>query len=142
MISINATLVVQIINFLIILFILNKILFRPILKGLEARQELIEGNKARAIELRQRGEDKLREYDRSLAEARNIAMSKQVEIRNEGMAKASEILDSSKKQEAEIIAEIQRGIASEVAEAKKDIQAYADSLSKDVTKKILGRAIR
>lgn len=142
MISINATLVVQIINFLIILFILNKMLFQPILKGLETRQEIIEGNKARAIELRQRGEEKLREYDQSLAEARNKAMSKQAEIRNEGMAKASEILDSSKKQEAEIIAEIQRGIASEVEEAKKDIQSYADSLSKDVTKKILGRTIR
>ena len=142
MISINATLVVQVINFLIIVFILNKILFRPILKGLEARQEIIEGSKARAIELRQRGEEKLREYDQRMAEARKKAMSKQVEIREEGMAKASAILDFSKKQEAEILAEIRSEIASEIRDAKRDLQPHADSLSRDVTIKILGRTIR
>ncbi len=142
MISINATLVIQIINFLILLFILNKILFQPILRGLETRQLAIEGKKARAIELRQKGEEKLREYDQALAEARNRAMSKQAEIRDEGMAKASEIIEATKKEEADILSEIHRGISSEMEKAKRDIQSYADSLSKDVTSKILGRAIR
>ena len=42
MISINATLLIQIINFLVLLYILNCFLFKPVLENVRKRRESIE----------------------------------------------------------------------------------------------------
>ena len=141
MISINATLFVQVINFLIIVFILNKILFKPILKSLAERDNLIEGSKVRAIELKQKGEEKLIEYNRALDQARLKASEGQVEIRKEAMAAAETMIQSAMAEEQKIIAQIRDEIKVEAEKAHIELKAQAENICNHVTLKILGRTI-
>ena len=140
-ISINATLFVQVINFLIIVFILNKILFKPILKSLAERDNLIEGSKVRAIELKQKGEEKLIEYNRALDQARLKASEGQVEIRKEAMAAAETMIQSAMAEEQKIIAQIRDEIKVEAEKAHIELKAQAENICNHVTLKILGRTI-
>ena len=45
MISVNATLIIQIIHFLLLVFILNRIMFRPIMRLIDERGKHIEDTK-------------------------------------------------------------------------------------------------
>ena len=141
MISINATLLIQIINFLVLMYILNKILFKPILKGLQQRDDAIEGSKARAKVLKVKGEDKLQEYNKVLAETRKKALETQAEIRKEGNLMAIEITQVARSEEMNIVNAIRKDIAAEVENAKKELQSQAEAVSSSVTKLILGREV-
>ncbi|MBW2324509.1 MAG: ATP synthase F0 subunit B [Deltaproteobacteria bacterium] len=59
MISINATLIVQIINFLVLIWILNRILFRPIFKIVEERKSVIQSSRAEIERLKSEAEERL-----------------------------------------------------------------------------------
>ncbi len=51
MINLNATLLIQLLNFLLLMFLLNRILFRPMLKVLEERRARTEGRRKQAAQL-------------------------------------------------------------------------------------------
>lgn len=141
MISINATLIIQLINFLIIVFILNKILFRPILKLLAERDDLIEGTKVRAVELKEKGEEKLLEYNQALDQARRKASESQAEVRKEALAAADTMIQSAMAEEQKIIAQIREEIKAEAEKARMDLKAQAETISNEVSLKILGRMV-
>lgn len=141
MISINATLFVQLINFLIIVFILNQILFKPIFKQLAERDTLIQGKKTEAQELTVKGEAKLTEYNRALNEARLKASESHGEIRKEALAAADAMIHSAMAEEQRIIAEIKKEIQGEAEKARVELKERAVSLCNDVTLKILGRVV-
>ena len=141
MISINATLIIQLINFLIIVFILNKILFQPILKILAERDDLIEGTKVRAIELKQKGEEKLLEYNHTLDQARRKASESQSGVRKEALAAADTMIQSAMAEEQKIIAQIREEIKIEAEKARVDLKAQAETISNEVSRKILGRVV-
>ena len=142
MISINATLVVQLINFLVLLYILNRILFTPILKGLEERASLIEGSKEKAKELLAKGEEKLQEYNQVLVEAAREASIRKAEYWSQGSTDAAEIIRKAREEENNIRAAIRRDITIGMEEARKDLKRQAESLSFDLASKVLDRKIR
>jgi F0F1-type ATP synthase membrane subunit b/b' len=116
-------------------------LFKPILTNLEKRSEVIDGSKAKADELREKGQKKLDEYNRLLDSAKIKAIQTQEEIKQEGSAKASEIIESAKNKETGIINEIRQEIAVEAQKARENLKAQAEILSKNVVSKILGRTV-
>jgi F-type H+-transporting ATPase subunit b len=140
-ISINATLFVQLINFLLIMYILNRILFKPILKTLSERDNLIQGAKAEATELKLKSEEKLSEYNQALEDARQKATESHGQIRKEALAAADDMIHSAMAEEQRIISEIKQEIESEAIEAREELKARAVTISNDVTQKILGRVL-
>ncbi|WP_346355236.1 F0F1 ATP synthase subunit B [Azotosporobacter soli] len=75
MIELNATLVAQIINFLILVALLTKFAYKPLLKILAERQEKIAGNIAAAERERQEAETLRQDYLKQLDDARARAQS-------------------------------------------------------------------
>ncbi|HDM77577.1 MAG TPA: ATP synthase F0 subunit B, partial [Deltaproteobacteria bacterium] len=51
MIEINATIVLQVINFLALVYILNRLLVKPVMKTINSRREYVEGKYSRVEEL-------------------------------------------------------------------------------------------
>ena len=141
MISINATLFVQLINFLLIMYILNRILFKPILKMLTERDNLIQGAKAEAIELKLKSEEKLAEYNQALDEARLKASESHEQIRKDALAAADDMIHSAMSEEQRIISGIKQEINAEAAIAREELKKRAVTISNDVTLKILGRVL-
>lgn len=75
MVDLNATLIAQIINFLILVAILAKFAYKPLMKALEDRQNRIAADIQSAEQERAAAEQLKREYQDSLAQARAQAQA-------------------------------------------------------------------
>lgn len=62
------TFILEIINFLVLLWILHRFLYRPILASLDARQQRIQNESARVEQLRQQAETLKLQYENQLAD--------------------------------------------------------------------------
>ena len=141
MISINATLVVQVIQFLILVFILNRLMFRPILKLIKDRSEYIEKtrNEIKNIEVdtvRVRDEYLLREAD-----ARKEANRERNRIRDAGFANAEEFLNDSRKEVTSIKAEADDEAEEQVSKARPLLQDEAEVLAQVIIERVIGRRV-
>lgn len=132
----------QIVNFLIILFLLKKFFYGKIINALEERKKKIEEslNNADAIEL------KLKETEEKSAKIIADSQAQAQEIIKEAKVQAEEIAkmgaaDAQKAiQDATIAAQAQ--IAAEREKMKDEIAQDTLELVAEVTKKVLGRSLK
>ena len=141
MISINATLVVQVIQFLILVFILNRLMFRPILKLIKERAEHIEKtkNEIEDIELdtaRVRDEYLLRETN-----ARKDAALERSRIKDTGIAHAEGFLNDSRKEVTSIRAEADSEAEEQLNKTRPSLQDEAEVLAEEIMERVIGRRI-
>ena len=141
MISINATLIIQVLQFLILVFVLNHLMFRPLLKVIRERNQYIEkrrndiGNlEEEAIRLRD-------EYLSRETDARKKAAQARSEIRNEGISKAEEFESDSRRQVATIKMEAEKEAEVEVARSRPLLHGEAAALADEIIKRMIGRRI-
>ena len=107
------------ITFLLLLFVLKKYLWGPLLENLDRRESMINDSIKKAEEAQQKSEKTLEEYNSKLAEARE-------EVRKI-IASGKE---SAERTKADIIEEANKRSASMVERAKKEISAEkADALN-------------
>ena len=139
MISINATLFVQVIQFLILVFILNRVMFRPILKVIRERNRYIE---KRRNDIGNLEEETIRLRDEYLSrktDARKKAAQARSEIRNAGIAKAEEFESDSRKQVAVIKTEADKEAEAEVERTMPLLQGEAAALADEIIERVIGR---
>lgn len=141
MISINATLVVQIINFLILIWILNWLLFKPIFRIIEEREKVVEDSKAKTSRLKSDTEIKLKDLELRLGEARASAALQKQEALNQADSEAERIMDRAREQAREHISSIQIQSAGEAERAKADLEEYKEHIIELVCAKVLGRSV-
>jgi len=141
MISINATLVVQIINFLILIWILNWLLFKPIFRIIEEREKVVEDSKAKTSRLKSDTEIKLKDLELRLGEARASAALQKQEALNQADSEAERIMDRAREQAREHISSIQIQSAGEAERAKADLEGYKEHIIELVCAKVLGRSV-
>lgn len=82
----------QVVNFLILLFILNKLLYKPILKVLNDRKKKIEDSLKNAEEIEKRLEDSNKKIDQMMTKAAEEIQ----EMMSEGQKMRDQILDEAR----------------------------------------------
>ena len=141
MIEVNFTLIIQMINFFLLIFILNKILYKPILKILEEREQRIEGQQQQAKKTIEDGQVILTDYNKKLYDAKIDAMNTKNAARNEASEQANGIIEDSRKKSEEIITRMQQEMASEIAQAKKELDPELSVMAATIAQQILGRKV-
>ncbi|MGD0821009.1 MAG: ATP synthase F0 subunit B [Desulfomonilia bacterium] len=141
MIEINFTLIIQMINFFLLIFILNKILYKPILKILEEREQRIEGQQQQAKKIIEDGQVILTDYNKKLYDAKIDAMNTKNAARNEASEQANGIIEDSRKKSEEIITRMQQEMASELTQAKKELDPELSVMAATIAQQILGRKV-
>ncbi|MDR2461084.1 MAG: hypothetical protein LBE38_09990 [Deltaproteobacteria bacterium] len=140
-VAIDWTLLAQLVTFLVLMFILNEILFKPIQAILKERARVFEDLKDRA----QKSKDSLAEgeakEESSKAEALRSGNEALKALRSEGKAKEKEILDKAQAEAAKKMEAAQKSLESEVAQAKGDLELQAKALGSQIASKLLGREI-
>ena len=140
MVSVDWTVLVQIANFLVLIFILNIVLYRPIRSILLKRKATIDGLEEGIQSTTQQAEQKDQAFSIGIKEART-----------KGQAQKETLMQAAAEEERDIIAEINAKAQEDMAEVKtqiaKDTNAVKSALEKEVdafadaiTEKILGRA--
>ncbi len=139
MFNINMTLIAQIINFLILMFILAKFAYKPLLQMMEARRSQIVAN-MEAAESDKLAAAKLREeYEQQLADAREQAQ--QILERANKLATETQesMLRQAREEHERLLKSAQDQIERERQKALADLRGEVVSLSMLAAAKIVGR---
>lgn len=137
MVDINMTLVAQVINFLILVAILTKVAYKPLMKILEQRRSAIEGSIAEAQAVREEAEEMKAQYKAQLAEARAEAQA--IVAKAERTAKESRdaILAEAKREQARMLQAAREEIALERQRAVAELRREVVTLSTLAAAKVL-----
>lgn len=141
MISLNFTLVLQIVNFLILMWVLYRLLYKPVTQFLEQRsaniRELIEGTEKD----RQAASKNLEEAKRVLAEKREEGLKLVENARQVAIEEEKRILTEAKEAAGRICEEARVRMGQEVEQAKRELQAQVADLSLLVAEQVIHKSL-
>ena len=141
MIDIDWTLYAQIINFLLLVFLLNVVLFRPIRKALRDRQAKLLAQETEIIVLTDKGRSLEDEIKEELAAARRAGAGARETLKQEGVQAEATLLEEVKRQAELEWATVEKKIKADMAKARASLQTQAQSFAQLLATKILGREL-
>ena len=142
LISINETLIFQVVSFLIFLFIMNRILFRPLRRIMTERETYIENVQKDIIDAQNQFEDLTHQIQKQEKAVRNEAFKQQAKLETAGNQQAAEILTSVRKEINASKEKARKDIDRQIAAARKHIQKEAEALSKSIIETVLHRSLK
>ena len=137
MVNINATFFAQILNFLILVFILAKFAYKPLLKVMEERKEKIAGDLQSAEQAKADAEAVKAEYAAKLADAKAEAQAIIDNARKTAAAAHDKIMADTKAEQEQVVAAAKESIALEQKKAMEQIRSQVIDLSMAVAGKIV-----
>ncbi len=141
MININATLFIQLVNFLILMVLLDRILFRPMLRILEERRERTEGRRRQAERIDAEAEAIWADYQEKIQQAKTEADRLRTQIIRRAEAERQKLLARVAEESEKRLAEIRARIRGEVEEARKVLETEARALAEGMAERLLGRRV-
>lgn len=142
MISIDPTLlVISIINFLVIIFALNLILYRPIRQILLKRKEMFDGLGRDIKTSLADAEEKDLAYGAGLKDARSQGLKEKETFLQSASEEEKRIIGEINRKNQENIAGVQAKIAEDTETAKASLLKEVDVFAESISRKILGRGV-
>jgi len=141
MVDISLTMVLQWLNFAVLLFLLTRLLYKPMINFLDRRREEIQKDYDRAQSTREEAEKLLAGYREKMnaadQEARNILF----EARREGMERREKIISSAQEAGEKIIEKANDEISLLEKKARRQLREETVGISISVAEKILEKEI-
>ena len=134
----NGTFLASIITFLLFVYLMNKVLYKPMADIVAQRNKVIDENYQKADELIKKAESIEAEVEEKMSAAKDDARAKYVEV-----------IDTYKEQRADIIKDAQKTSKEELEvaysaldnvsdEAKEGLKSKMTDLANDIAEKVLG----
>ncbi len=142
MINLDITLVIQMINFLILLFVLNLILFRPIRKIIKERNQIVDTFNSDIASLTDSAQESMDQFELKIQEARKEGVARVQRMKDEGEEAEVELIAATTQEVQAKIEEARNKVAADIQEARTQLQTQVQAFSVAVTEKILGRNIQ
>ena len=141
LISINETFLVQLVSFLIFLFIFNRIMIRPLRDVAQQRQDLV-------VDIQQEMTDAQEELEISVQQIRNkeadmlrAANELRARLEEDGSRQAGEIVAAARSEVEGVRQQAETEIASLITDARKGLQAESETVAMQIIEKILDRRL-
>jgi len=135
------TLFVQIANFLVIVWVLNIILFRPIRNILIQRKEKITSLEQNIETSDKEATEKNEAFDSGIRDARAKGLNEKNALLQEAADQEREIIDKINQKAQADLAEVREKIAKDVEAVRASLQKEIDTFASAIGQKILGRAL-
>jgi F-type H+-transporting ATPase subunit b len=139
LISINETLIVQVIGFLLFLFVINRIMFRPLRNVMSDRDIHIERVKRDITQAQKEVDSITGQIQRQETATREEALALKDNLEAAGGQLAKDIFESVKKQIAADRKKVQQEIEVRIAEERKAVEKESQALAMNIIDKILNR---
>jgi len=137
----DGTLILHVIIILVMVYVLNATLFKPINQILESREKRTRGRLSEAQEVMKSVSEKITEHERSLRQARSEAFSlaetRRAEAINERQQKVSEV----RQQLAQSTAKEKEAIERQAAAARTSLEVESRQIAREIGSRILNRQI-
>lgn len=141
MIYLDYTVFIQIVAFIVLWFLLSKLLFKPFLGLIEERERRTEGVKAEAQALVEEGERLRAEYESAIAKVREEGNAVKEAVLNEARQKRERLLAQAREEAAGHLATVREEIREELARGRQAAVREAEAIAREMAEKVLGRKI-
>jgi F-type H+-transporting ATPase subunit b len=128
--------------FLALIFLLNVLLYKPILKIIDRRKKQLEELENEIKLFNDSVDKKASEYEEKLKQAKANASELKKAIIQEGNEQAKKIVDAVRGEIPALAQQFQQKIDKEITAAQKILDDQSKKLSVDIAQKVLGRSVR
>lgn len=133
---------IQLINFSIMVLVLGKLLFKPIIKILSERKKKIEQGLAYEEKMKAELELTARKREQFLERARDEARKIIEEGKKLGKKAESEILEKAKDEAAQVLAKGKNELETERAEMEKVLRAETAEIASVMVERLIGQVLK
>ena len=137
----DGTLFLHILIILVMVFVLNATLFKPINRILEERERRTRGRSGEAHDILQRVDEKVAHYERTLREARATGYQLMEQERAAALGERQASLNAVKDEIGRSVAEEKESIRAQVEEARATLEQEARRTAAQIGSQILHRPI-
>lgn len=142
MIQIDYSLLLQIVNFVVLIFILDFILYRPLLNAIDKRKLVIEQGQAEIDRLERTVAEKIAVYEQKVQATRLEALGKNKNMIKDATEQAKVILAEAGSKMSAITEEFHVNMQKEAFAARQILSERSQQLSLDIAEKVLGRRLQ
>ena len=141
MIKIDYSVFIQIANFLILVWILNLVVYRPIRKILSQRAEKIDAYNQRIDHCADESVQKDRDYESGIRSARSRGLKEKEAFLQEAKEEERIIIEKINARAQAEMAKVKEEIARDAQKVQTQLEKEIDGFAGSIGEKILGRAI-
>jgi len=142
MVNIDSTLFIQLVLFLLLIWILNQVLYKPLLRIMDRRKEILDKAQEEVKNVQETIDRRVAEYEEKIRAAKMEAMGQKGDLAKEGAEAAKAITDKAKAEIAVMMGEFQAKLEKELAAAREVLRNQSIRISSEIAEKVLGRSIQ
>ena len=139
MISINFTLFAQVLNFLVLVWIFNRLFIKPIMANIEAKKQDLAARQGEVDNLLEESADRELAYQTKLKRVRQTASAKREELLSEAKAEAEKLRRKAGEEASEVMAKVRSEIKSSVEDTRRSLREKEEAMAAQLTEAVLGR---
>jgi len=141
MISLDISIIYQIVIFLVLWLLLSKVLFRPYLDMLDERERKTIGTRHDTGQLEHEGARLKAEYEEKITQARRAGIAARDAIIREGRQEREGLLQQAREEAARTLESMRRDVQGQL-ERERDLAALeVAGVAQDMVNKVLGRSV-
>jgi F-type H+-transporting ATPase subunit b len=137
----DGTLILHVLIILVMVYVLNATLFKPMNRILEARDRRTKGRLSEAQQILKNVSEQLANYERQLRLARGEAYAFSESERGAAMQERQSKLNEMRQQLSESIAQEKKAIAQQADEARGTLEIESRRLAREIGARVLSRPL-
>ncbi|MBI5196091.1 MAG: ATP synthase F0 subunit B [Nitrospirae bacterium] len=137
MLEINKWFFVQLINFLLLIVLLNQILFKPLLRMFKERQDRMKNALDSAKTMGLEKDDLINKINARLLEVRHQARTIHEEYKTDGLNVQKGFVDTAGKEASEMTARALKELGAEVENSRKALKSEVNKFADEITRKLI-----
>lgn len=141
MINVNVTLLIQMCNFLVLLFLMNLVLYRPIRRIVAKRKQFVEEQQQGIERMDAEVKASIEDFNQKIQDARRLGREKIQELKAEAYAQEKELMRNAVEQAGKQLQDVRARIQSDIQGARDQLGGQVRAFSVELAQKILGRSL-
>ena len=141
MISLDISILYQVILFVILWLVLNKVLFEPYLRLLSEREQKTTGAQHDSAELEYEGARLRAQYEEKIAQAQSVAAVERERILQTAREERERILAQARQEAEQTLSLRRREIATALETDRRLAAAEVATIAAEIASKVLGRRV-
>jgi len=141
MIQLDYSIVYQIVLFVVLWLILNKLLFQPYLHLLEERERKTTGAQHDSVDLEHEGARLKAQFDEKMAQGQAAGYAAKEAINQDARQQREKILGQARDEAGRSLEQVRQQVAAAMEQEKRLVAAEVSVVAVDMVNKVLGRRV-
>jgi len=139
--QLDYTLFIQIANFLILMFLLNRVLYRPVRRILGKRKEEMNAFQSMIEDFQKRTAGHAKKIEQDTAETRKEGLKDKEALKSQGLDEEKQMLRKASSAAADKLSQARKELEGKVTGVRQSLEKEMALFSKELAEKVLGRSL-